>query len=66
MFFCSFSIKHVSMSDNIYYLQGNQYRPTKIPLTSVRPFEYTEVKFIFLICYGGDFFAYIFSKCRLF
>ncbi|XVE80228.1 hypothetical protein DITRI_Ditri14bG0122900 [Diplodiscus trichospermus] len=22
---------------------GNQYRPTKIPLTSVRPFEYTEV-----------------------
>ena len=23
--------------------QGNQYRPTKIPLTSVRPFEYTEV-----------------------
>ncbi|MCH80589.1 double-strand break repair protein MRE11-like [Trifolium medium] len=23
---------------------GNQYRPTKIPLTSVRPFEYTEVR----------------------
>ncbi|GAV85353.1 Metallophos domain-containing protein/Mre11_DNA_bind domain-containing protein [Cephalotus follicularis] len=22
---------------------GNQYRPTKIPLTSVRPFEYTEI-----------------------
>ena len=24
-------------------VQGNQYRPTKIPLASVRPFEYTEV-----------------------
>ncbi|XP_039032490.1 dynein light chain 2, cytoplasmic-like [Hibiscus syriacus] len=24
-------------------IKGNQYRPTKIPLTSVRPFEYTEV-----------------------
>ena len=24
-------------------IQGNQYRPTKIPLTTVRPFEYTEV-----------------------
>lgn len=35
-------------------MQGNQYRPTKIPLTSVRPFEYTEVKYIFPICYGGS------------
>ncbi|XP_039012903.1 double-strand break repair protein MRE11-like isoform X2 [Hibiscus syriacus] len=31
--------KHVLLLE----IKGNQYRPTKIPLTSVRPFEYTEV-----------------------
>ncbi|XVE50398.1 hypothetical protein DITRI_Ditri01bG0159500 [Diplodiscus trichospermus] len=31
--------KHVLLLE----VKGNQYRPTKIPLTSVRPFEYTEV-----------------------
>jgi double-strand break repair protein MRE11 len=35
--------KHVLLLE----IKGNQYRPTKIPLTSVRPFEYTEVKFTF-------------------
>ncbi|XP_060973152.1 double-strand break repair protein MRE11 isoform X2 [Cannabis sativa] len=32
--------KHVLLLE----IKGNQYRPTKIPLTSVRPFEYTEVR----------------------
>ncbi|XP_010539183.1 PREDICTED: double-strand break repair protein MRE11 [Tarenaya hassleriana] len=31
--------KHVLLLE----IKGNQYRPTKIPLTSVRPFEYTEI-----------------------
>ncbi|KAJ8764657.1 hypothetical protein K2173_007744 [Erythroxylum novogranatense] len=31
--------KHVLLLE----IKGNQYRPTKIPLTSVRPFEYSEV-----------------------
>ncbi|XP_073033146.1 double-strand break repair protein MRE11 isoform X4 [Primulina eburnea] len=31
--------KHVLLLE----VKGNQYRPTKIPLNSVRPFEYTEV-----------------------
>ncbi|KAI3471967.1 hypothetical protein Pfo_028655, partial [Paulownia fortunei] len=31
--------KHVLLLE----IKGNQYRPTKIPLNSVRPFEYTEV-----------------------
>ncbi|KAJ9182822.1 hypothetical protein P3X46_006772 [Hevea brasiliensis] len=31
--------KHVLLLE----IKGNQYRPTKIPLTSVRPFEYAEV-----------------------
>ncbi|MBA0660920.1 hypothetical protein Goklo_012860 [Gossypium klotzschianum] len=31
--------KHVLLLE----IKGNQYRPAKIPLTSVRPFEYTEV-----------------------
>ncbi|KAK8358583.1 hypothetical protein V6Z12_A04G031300 [Gossypium hirsutum] len=31
--------KHVLLLE----IKGNQYRPNKIPLTSVRPFEYTEV-----------------------
>ncbi|KAK8691257.1 hypothetical protein V6N13_074774 [Hibiscus sabdariffa] len=31
--------KHVLLLE----IKGNQYRPTKIPLKSVRPFEYTEV-----------------------
>ncbi|XP_057777830.1 double-strand break repair protein MRE11 isoform X2 [Salvia miltiorrhiza] len=31
--------KHVLLLE----IKGNQYRPTKIPLSSVRPFEYTEV-----------------------
>ncbi|ESW21624.1 hypothetical protein PHAVU_005G085700 [Phaseolus vulgaris] len=31
--------KHVLLVE----IKGNQYRPTKIPLMSVRPFEYTEV-----------------------
>ncbi|KAF7836778.1 double-strand break repair protein MRE11 [Senna tora] len=31
--------KHVLLLE----IKGNQYRPTKIPLMSVRPFEYTEV-----------------------
>ncbi|GMJ10227.1 ARABIDOPSIS MEIOTIC RECOMBINATION 11, MEIOTIC RECOMBINATION 11 [Hibiscus trionum] len=31
--------KHVLLLE----IKGNQYRPTKIPLTSVRPFEYKEV-----------------------
>ncbi|XP_027068744.2 double-strand break repair protein MRE11-like isoform X1 [Coffea arabica] len=31
--------KHVLLLE----IKGNQYRPTKIPLASVRPFEYTEV-----------------------
>ncbi|XP_056173275.1 double-strand break repair protein MRE11 isoform X2 [Syzygium oleosum] len=31
--------KHVLLLE----IKGNQYRPTKIPLTSIRPFEYTEV-----------------------
>lgn len=31
--------KHVLVLE----IKGNQYRPTKIPLTSVRPFEYTEI-----------------------
>ncbi|CAJ1957025.1 unnamed protein product [Sphenostylis stenocarpa] len=31
--------KHVLLLE----IKGNQYRPTKIPLISVRPFEYTEV-----------------------
>ncbi|GKV42529.1 hypothetical protein SLEP1_g49922 [Rubroshorea leprosula] len=31
--------KHVLLLE----VKGNQYRPTKIPLTSVRPFEYKEV-----------------------
>ncbi|KAL5548020.1 hypothetical protein UlMin_003251 [Ulmus minor] len=31
--------KHVLLVE----IKGNQYRPTKIPLTSVRPFEYTEI-----------------------
>ncbi|XP_029128732.1 double-strand break repair protein MRE11 isoform X2 [Cajanus cajan] len=31
--------KHVLLLE----IKGNQYRPTKIPLVSVRPFEYTEV-----------------------
>ncbi|KAL3839786.1 hypothetical protein ACJIZ3_024377 [Penstemon smallii] len=31
--------KHVLLLE----IKGNQYRPTKIPLHSVRPFEYTEV-----------------------
>ncbi|KAL0886706.1 hypothetical protein Bca101_010689 [Brassica carinata] len=30
--------KHVLLLE----IKGNQYRPTKLPLTSVRPFEYTE------------------------
>ncbi|KAF2536707.1 hypothetical protein F2Q68_00021657 [Brassica cretica] len=33
--------KHVLLLE----IKGNQYRPTKIPLTSVRPFEYTEVDY---------------------
>ncbi|XP_054789530.1 double-strand break repair protein MRE11-like [Prosopis cineraria] len=31
--------KHVLLLE----IKGNQYRPTKIPLMSVRPFEYTEI-----------------------
>nr|POE86834.1 double-strand break repair protein mre11 [Quercus suber] len=31
--------KHVLLLE----IKGNQYRPTKIPLTTVRPFEYTEI-----------------------
>ncbi|KAI3441568.1 Mre11_DNA_bind domain-containing protein [Psidium guajava] len=31
--------KHVLLLE----IKGNQYRPTKIPLTSIRPFEYAEV-----------------------
>ncbi|CBI20379.3 hypothetical protein VitviT2T_029629 [Vitis vinifera] len=31
--------KHVLLLE----IKGNQYRPTKIPLKSVRPFEYTEI-----------------------
>ncbi|CAK9160191.1 unnamed protein product [Ilex paraguariensis] len=31
--------KHVLLIE----IKGNQYRPTKIPLNSVRPFEYTEI-----------------------
>ncbi|KAK4803719.1 hypothetical protein SAY86_003536 [Trapa natans] len=31
--------KHVLLLE----IKGNQYRPTKIPLMSIRPFEYTEV-----------------------
>ncbi|KAG2299308.1 hypothetical protein Bca4012_010884 [Brassica carinata] len=31
--------KHVLLLE----IKGNQYRPTKLPLTSVRPFEYTEI-----------------------
>ncbi|KAJ7014799.1 hypothetical protein NC653_004181 [Populus alba x Populus x berolinensis] len=31
--------KHVLLLE----IKGNQYRPTKIPLTSVRPFEYKEI-----------------------
>ncbi|XP_059441573.1 double-strand break repair protein MRE11 isoform X3 [Corylus avellana] len=31
--------KHVLLLE----IKGNQYRPTKIPLTSVRPFQYTEI-----------------------
>ncbi|CAI0439094.1 unnamed protein product [Linum tenue] len=31
--------KHVLLLE----IKGNQYRPTKIPLTSVRPFEYSEI-----------------------
>ncbi|KAL5802729.1 hypothetical protein ACOSQ4_031034 [Xanthoceras sorbifolium] len=31
--------KHVLLLE----IKGNQYRPTKIPLTSVRPFEYAEI-----------------------
>ncbi|KAL6574959.1 meiotic recombination [Orobanche minor] len=31
--------KHVLLLE----IKGNQYRPTKIPLNSVRPFEYTEI-----------------------
>ncbi|PHT71567.1 Double-strand break repair protein MRE11 [Capsicum annuum] len=44
----------VSVEAYLYYrrFQGNQYRPTKIPLNSVRPFEYTEVaSFIHRIIY---------------
>lgn len=40
----------------MYDFQGNQYRPTKIPLTSVRPFEYTEVK---------NYFPCMLCGCRL-
>ncbi|XP_047251908.1 double-strand break repair protein MRE11 isoform X1 [Capsicum annuum] len=40
--------KHVLLLE----IKGNQYRPTKIPLNSVRPFEYTEVaSFIHRIIY---------------
>lgn len=31
------------------FTQGNQYRPTKIPLNTVRPFEYAEVSQMVLI-----------------
>jgi double-strand break repair protein MRE11 len=30
------------LSPYMFHKQGNQYRPTKIPLRSVRPFEYAE------------------------
>lgn len=43
-------------------LQGNQYRPTKIPLNSVRPFEYTEVVSSFAdpILKEPPFFSFIY------
>lgn len=42
-------------------LQGNQYRPTKIPLNSVRPFEYIEVVSSFcLSIIEGTSFIYLF------
>jgi double-strand break repair protein MRE11 len=37
---CIFSICYMS------HEQGNQYRPTKIPLRSVRPFEYAVVWYL--------------------
>lgn len=37
-------------------MQGSQYRPTKIPLTSVRPFEYSEVGSFCRFIIAGAFF----------